>query len=69
MGYKVKCYPKDKPAGMLARGQVVAPHFTGTYYPHPGPAVLAAEGYVARNPGAYAEVLTYRDGAMVRTIR
>lgn len=68
MGYKVKCYPKDKPAGMLARGQVVAPHFMGTYFSSPSAALKSAEGWVSRNPGAYAEVLTFRDGALVETL-
>lgn len=69
MGYKVVCYPKDKASGMLARGQVCAPHYTGTYYPHPGPAIRAAVGWVSRNPGSYADVLTWNDSALVVTVR
>ena len=64
MGYKVKCYPRDAAAGYLERGHI-ATEGMGTYYNHPGPAVRAAEAWISRNRGSRAEVLTYRDEAVV----
>jgi len=67
MGYKVLCYPKDKPSGYLERGKVQRAHLTGTYYPHPGAATQAAARWVLRSEG-YAEVRTWKDGVLVDTI-
>lgn len=68
MGYKVMCYPNDKPAGYLERGKVQPPHLTGTYFDHPSSARLSATRWVLRTKG-YADVLTWKDNVLVETVR
>jgi len=68
MGYKVMCCPKNGVPGLLARGRLADNHLSGTYYSSPSAAKKAAESWLARNPGANADVLTWRDGALVETL-